>query len=67
MESRDAVSELNQYKKLIIYHRTIWNTVQKGEKCLEIINKVGKMADIEGYDLVKLMLHTKQEIRKNQS
>lgn len=51
MESRDTVNKFNQYIRLSYMADLSGIQFKKVENCLKIINKVGRMTNIEDYEL----------------
>ena len=54
MKNRDAVSELNQYNRPSYVAELSGIPFKKGKNCLEIINKVGRIAEIDDYEPVQV-------------
>ena len=56
MESRDAVNKFSQYSRLSYMADLSGIQFKKVENCLKIINKVGRMTNIEDYELGQVNL-----------
>ena len=50
IENRDAVDELNQYNRSSYIVKICGIPSKKGKNCLEIMNNVRRMVDIEDYE-----------------